>query len=131
MSGGTALRCPGSACPGATTLAPPPSPGISQVLPLHFSFTLTEAMSQWPGLGEASQRGEPDKQDFGKQVPWECLSSCILIPRFLKTPGLGWPQTAVLGDSWSYGKVVFASSRSQLSSLCFELCTFLTLLPPF
>lgn len=116
MSGGTVLRCPGSACPGATILAPPPSLGISQVLLLHFSFALTEVRSQWPSRDEASQRQEPDKQDSGKQVLWECLSSCNLIPRFLKTSSIDWPWTAVLGDGWSYGEVVFACSRSQLSS---------------
>lgn len=42
MSGGTALRCLGSVCPGATTLAPPPSLGISRLFELTVERTPEE-----------------------------------------------------------------------------------------
>lgn len=98
MSGGTALRCQGFVCPGATTLVPPPSLEISRVLP-HVLFICPEwghvsIARPWWGFSEGKARQAELWEASTQEVPlfWHF---CILNPPPAPTPplpGLHYPS---------------------------------------
>lgn len=136
MSGGTALKCPESACPVATTSAPPPSPGISQVLP-HALLVCPDwglfsiPMPCW-GLSQGRARGAV----LWKEMPQDCFSFYILISTFLKKPRPGFPSTVVtrrwlvLIESNVCPFIKLALLACILSSLLSNFCCQAPLLPP-